>query len=81
MGKQLQIRLDRRDLGQLLDGLRARKESWEKTAEYLKSDCVSDDSFVCEECNDASEAAAIADHYAKIISRIKQQVKQQGGWS
>jgi len=81
MGKQLQIRLDSRDLGQLLDGLRARNESSQKTADYLKSGDVSDDSFICEECSDASEAAAIARHYFKIISQIERQVKQQGGWS
>lgn len=81
MGKQLQIRLDSRDLGQLIDGLRARNESWQKTADYLKSGYVSDDSFICEVCSDASEAAAIARHYSKIISQIERQVNQQGGWS
>lgn len=81
MGKQLDIRLDSHGLGQLLDGLRARNEAWRRTADYLESGYVSDDSFICEECSNASEAAAIARHYSKIISQIERQVKQQRGWS
>ena len=81
MGKQLQIRLDRHDLGQLLDGLRIRAEAWQKTAEYLESGHVADDSFICEECRDANEASSIARHYSKIIAQIEHQVDEQGGWS
>lgn len=80
MAKVFSIRLDSGDLGQVLDGLRVRRESWQKTAKYLKSGHASDEAFICEECSDASEAAAIAHHFAKIISQIEQQVKQQGGW-
>lgn len=80
MGKQLIIYLDGLDLGQLLDGLRLRAEAWQKTAEYLVSGCVSDDSFICEECSDATEASAIAWHYTKIIAQIERQVEKQSGW-
>lgn len=81
MAKQFLIRVDSCDLGQLLDGLRARSESWQKTAEYMKSGFISEGYFLCEECTDASEAAAIARHFSKIVSLIERQVKQQGGWS
>jgi hypothetical protein len=81
MGKQLIIHIDGLDLGQLLDGLRLRAEAWQKSAEYLESGYVFDDSFICEECSDATEASAIACHYTKIIGQIERQVEKQGGWS
>jgi hypothetical protein len=80
MNKMLQILLNNDDLGQLLDGLRCRAEAWQKTAEYLKSGCCSDDSFVCEECSSTHEAKMIAQHYRKIIASIEQQAEKQGGW-
>lgn len=73
--------LSRQDLGQLLDGLRTRAEAWTKTAEYLETGYTSDDSFVCEECNNPDEAKSIAAHYQRIITNIEQQVQKQGGWS
>jgi hypothetical protein len=49
MGRQLQIRLDGFDLGQLLGGGRgAQAEAWQKTAEFLASGYISDDPFICE---------------------------------
>lgn len=79
MEKSFQIHIEGNDLGQLLDGLRAREEAWRKTAEYLETNYVSDDSFVCEECSDPNEAKSIADHYLKIIGQIEQQVQKQRG--
>ena len=81
MNRQFQIRIDSLDLGQTLDGLRARADAWRKTSEYLESGHVSDDSFICEECSNAHEATKIASHYGKIISLIEQQVAEQGGWA
>jgi hypothetical protein len=80
MGKQLTLTLDSLDVGQLLDGLRSRAESWRKTADYMESGYSPDDSFVCEECTDADEANAIAKHYEKIVASIERQVDEQGGW-
>lgn len=37
MAKIYHIELSEDDLGQLLDGLEVRAESWERTAEYLRS--------------------------------------------
>ena len=76
--KQLLIVLSTDDLGQLLDGLHIRAEAWAKTAVYLETG-TNPDSFICEECNDASEAHSIAQHYKRIIAQIDQQVQQQGG--
>ena len=68
------------DLGQLLDGLETRAESRWKTADFMESGYAADDSFVCEECTDADEAARVAEHYDRIIRSIKEQVSRQGGW-
>jgi len=81
MGKTFRITIDSFDLGQILDGLRVRAESWHNTAKYLESGESPEDFFVCEECRDAEEATQIADHYDKIISAIQRQVEQQGGWA
>jgi hypothetical protein len=79
--KPFQIHFESNDLGQLLDGLRGRADAWLKTAEYLSTGHVTDESFVCEECSDPQEAKSIAQHYEKIINQIEQQVQKQGGWS
>jgi hypothetical protein len=80
MGKDFQIRIDSLDLGQVLDGLRARQESWRNTAIFLRADYFPDDAFVCEDCSDPDEAERIASHYQRIITDIEQQIDQQGGW-
>lgn len=79
MGKTFRITIDGFDLGQLLDGLRVRAESWHNTAKYLKTGESPDEFFVCEECRDAEEATAIADHYDKIIALIERQMEEQRG--
>jgi hypothetical protein len=80
MGKEFQINIDSLELGQILDGLRSRQESWKNTAIFLRDCFFPDDSFVCEECSDPDEAEKIADRYQRIISSIEQQVDTQGGW-
>ena len=81
MKATFQIVLKRRDLGQLLDGLRIRAEAWGKTADYLEFGFGPDDSFICEECSDTYEARCIARHYETIIAEIEAQAKKQGGRS
>ena len=57
MAKNYCIELDDLDLGQLLDGLEARAESWEKTADYLRTEEMPDSEiFLIEECSDPEEA-------------------------
>jgi hypothetical protein len=80
MGKIFHLTIDSFDLGQTLDGLRCRQESWANTAIYLRYDYFPDDSFVCEECSNAEEAQKIADRYSRIITAIERQVDEQGGW-
>ena len=78
MAKNYRIELNDLDLGQLLDGLDARADSWEKTAEYLRTDEMSDGGlFVIEECSDPEEADGIAGHYRSIIGKIRKQMEAQ----
>jgi hypothetical protein len=78
MARSYYIELDDLDLGQLLDGLEARAESWEKTAAYLQAGEMPDDElFIIEECSDAEEANGIAEHYRSIIGKIRQQMEVQ----
>ena len=76
MRKSYTIQLDSLDLGQLLDGLELRAESWERTAEYLRSGYIAD-GFIVEECNKPEEADHIAAHYRAIIAKIRQQMESQ----
>jgi hypothetical protein len=76
MRQTYRIELDALDLGQLLDGLEARAEAWEKTADYhLTGESPAD--FIVEECSDADEAIRIAAHYHSIITKIQQQREAQ----
>jgi hypothetical protein len=77
MGNMYTIRLEESDLGQLLDGLRSRSESWHNTSEYFASGFAPRDDFVVEECNGADEALGIAGHYDRIIASIESQVNTQ----
>ena len=52
MGKQLLLTLDSLDVGQILDGLRSRQESWANTAIFLRDDYFPGEAFICEECSD-----------------------------
>ena len=76
MQKIYRIELDDFDIGQLLDGLEARAEAWEKTADYHRTGQSPPD-FIVEECNDAREAESISAHYRSIITKIRQQREAQ----
>lgn len=80
VGRTFQISIDAIDLGQILDGLRCRQESWSNTAIFLRDGFFPDDAFVCEECSDAKEAQKIADYYERIITTLERQVDEQDGW-
>jgi hypothetical protein len=75
--KKFQFTLEANDVGQLLDGLRLRAESWAKTADYLDSGFNPDDTFICVECRDAHEARCIAQHYERIIHQLEAQIARQ----
>ena len=78
MRKRYTIGLDSLDLFQLIDGLEMRAESWEKTAEFLRTGYVSSDNpFIAEECHKPEEADDIAEHYRAIVRTIRQQMEAQ----
>ena len=79
MGKEFHFKLDSVDLGQVLDGLRCREQSWARSAIYLHDEYFPDDSFVCEECSDANEAQSHPQMYQWIITTIEGQIAEQGG--
>ena len=74
MCKEVRLRLDSLDVGQILDGLRCRQESWANTAIYLRDGYFHDDAFICEECSDPAKAQRLADWYQRIIASIEQQI-------
>ena len=70
------IELEDRDLGQLLDGLQMRAESWERTAAYLRTEGTPEgEFFLVEECSKPEEADDIAAHYRSIIAKIRSQME------
>lgn len=75
--KSFTLKLDSMEVGQLLDGLSARAESWRRTAEFLATGETKGEPFVIEECSDAEEAEAIASDYLSIIKKIRTQVREQ----
>ena len=78
MAKTYHIELDDLDLGQLLDGLEIRAESWERTADYLRTGAMAEgEVFAIEECSKPEEADCIAKSYRSIISKISSQVEVQ----
>ncbi len=73
-----QINLDDLELGQLLDGLEMRAESWERTAGLLRNASMPENEyFVVEECSKPEEADSIAKSYRRIISKISDQMQAQ----
>src|SRR5438552_9892088 len=47
MGKEIHLNLDSLEVGQILDGLRCRQESWANTAIYLRDGYFHDEAFIC----------------------------------
>ena len=77
MAKYYQIKLDEHDLGQLLDGLEIRAESWKRTADYLRTGEMPDgELFLIEDCSDEEEADGLS-RYEEIIKNIKGQMEAQ----
>jgi hypothetical protein len=78
MAKTYRVELNDLDIGQLLDGLRLRAESWERTADYLRTETMpAGEIFIIEECSKPEEADAIAEHYRSIIGTIERQMEAQ----
>ena len=52
--------------------------TWERTAEYLRTDTMPEgEFFLAEECSKPEEADDIAKHYRSIIRKIHSQMEAQ----
>ena len=71
------IKLPKLFVGQMLDGLRIRAESWERTKIYLSDGVIDPDDPYVEECNDETEAGQIEAFYREIIKEIETQLDAQ----
>jgi hypothetical protein len=65
------ITLSRNDIGQLLDGLRERKNLYDNTVLYWHDELYDRD---IAEVSSEHEAQSIADHYGEIIRQIEAQL-------
>jgi hypothetical protein len=79
MSRTYLIRLEENELGQILDGLRAREATWRATAQYQARGYLADDSIAIEACRDEAEATRIADFYTRIIHDLERQRGEQHG--
>jgi len=79
MSKTYRICLGENELGQIIDGLRARETTWRATAEYHAIGYLADDSVAIEACRDEEEATRIADFYIAIIRDLERQRDAQRG--
>lgn len=78
MARRYIIELDENDLGQLLEGVEYRADSWMRTADYMRTGEIPDgEMFVIEECRDADEAIEIGRWYRQIIADIRKQMSGQ----
>lgn len=75
MGSIHTLRLDSNDIGQIIEGLQSRADSWRQTADYLEAGHAARDDFIAEECSDTNEANAIANHYERIIRELETQLR------
>lgn len=71
-GTEINLKLQREDILQLIDAVSLRRDSWQNTANYLESDGAGDvcDYGIVEECSSAEEAQEIAAHYSDILTRL-----------
>lgn len=69
---QVSISLSRNDWGQIIDGLEARRASWEVTARYLEGEAVDE---AIEECGDAGEARGLVAVYERLIGELRSQLR------
>jgi hypothetical protein len=77
---RISISLDRNDWGQIVEGLEARRASWEVTTRYLEGQEVDQ---VIEDCHDAEEARALVATYDRLIIELHSQLRacfRTGGW-
>ncbi len=72
------LKLPKFFVGQMLDSLRNRADSWEHTKNYLSDGGIVDPDYpYIEECNDEIEARQIETFYREIIKEIENQLDAQ----
>lgn len=76
-GRMVTLRLNSLDVIDMIDGLTVRAEAYEKTAEFLESGYIDDDSFVAQEVRDEHEARAIARNFRRTIRSLERQLREQ----
>lgn len=72
----IQITLDRDEIGQLLDGVDVLIEQWEATEAYLSTGEI-DENVCIREAHHAHEAASIAQAYRELGTKIRRQFSSQ----
>jgi hypothetical protein len=72
MAKNITLTMPSLMVGQILDALYMRMESWEYTEEYLNTGHAREP-YCIEECSNPDEARQIADYYKEIIKSIEEQ--------
>lgn len=72
MDKNITLTLPSLMVGQILDALYMRLETWEYTEEYLNTGHAHEP-YCIEECSNPYEAHQIADYYKEIIKSIEKQ--------
>lgn len=70
---EVTIVLRRNDAGQVLDGIRARKEQWDNTVLNWRDALVGLDAVICESSSE-EEAQKIAAHYGKLVEQLEAQL-------
>ena len=78
MEQELNLKLPRQMVGQILDGLRERQKVWKYTQEYIDTGCT-EELCIIEECSSAEEARNIDNYYEEIIGSIKKQTDISDG--
>jgi hypothetical protein len=68
------LKLERSDIGQIIDALESRAEAYESTSQILRGH-DEEASFIIEEVNDHSEADKIAEYFRAIIAKIERQIE------
>jgi hypothetical protein len=72
MSDEIQLKISRNDLGQIAEGLEARRETWKQTARFFKE---GEYDGMIEECTDEEEALNIVETYDRIIAIIYECLK------
>ena len=77
MSNNIELKLSRENVGQVLDCLEYAAEDWARTRVYHESGEFDFEAGPVRECNDAYEAGQIEASYNRIIEEIRKQLARQ----